>query len=466
MRMRRLCKENDLGKNKQKMAEKNIKSAKKEEKTIQTPQIPPKTLKIPSKNKEILEEPQVDEPEETHGLVECKHCKKDVEPHFDSSLDRWKCPSCNLMVHSPLISDSEQLKEVKPSKDRPYEILSARKINFSGNELAQAEMLIESGVASNFNDLAKKAFNLIFIKEKLNKAFGDNINMEKNNEPDPERTMKQLQQQDMMKAYIESMKSGNQTDPLQMMMLMRMMDNKEQGKDSKDNGMMNKILEMQMMKSLMGNQGSEMATLQRELADMKHQASMYQVMTQQQQTQQGNQMSQEYMVKMETLKTDRDKEIKKIEIQAQQQRDENIQLMFDSKLQQIQTNMEKAVEGAKGTGKKANLEGFKEQFQAVKEMSQMIGDKEKTAGEVLGETLGAVAEKAMPVLQTLAEQRRQQQMYTPQQQFPPEPVEQVLQPMSPQQQENPEQQSEMSPSEQDMSNTMERMYLKPSGKKE
>ena len=57
---------------------------------------------------------------------------------------------------------------------------------------------------------------------------------------------------------------------------------------------------------------------------------MYQVMAQLQQTQQGNQMSQEFMAKMENIKAERDKEIKKIELEAQKQRDTNIQFVFDN----------------------------------------------------------------------------------------------------------------------------------------
>lgn len=51
------------------MPKKNTKPTKKEEKTNETPKIPPKTPKSPPKDKEIFEEPQINEPEETQEKI-------------------------------------------------------------------------------------------------------------------------------------------------------------------------------------------------------------------------------------------------------------------------------------------------------------------------------------------------------------------------------------------------------------
>ncbi len=412
-----------------------------------------KSMTETTEKKENLEETET-----TMAMVHCKVCKKEVDPY--STEKGWKCPGCNKFVQSPEIKvGGETIREVKASKDRPYEITSARNIKFSGSELAQAEMLIQSGVAKDFHDLAKKAFNLIFIKEKLNKAFnvGDNT-MELNKEPDPQKTMKQIQEQKLMEAYIKNMDSGNKMDPMSMMMIMRQMENLDKGKSSDGNGFMDKMLEIQLMKSVMGGQDSQTSAVQKELAELKSQMQLQQMMNQQTQMQQGSNSSQNFMQQMEKIRAERDKSIKAAEISAQQERDKNLQLAFDnrkialeSRLQAMEKEMKEKSGGQFATQRIVQM---KDEIKAIKEMSKELGDKEKSTGEVFGETMGNIAEKAMPVLQTLLEQKKAQQTQIPQQampeQFPPEVIEQAP--------PNLEPSSDMTETEQQMSNQMSDMY--------
>ncbi len=408
-----------------------------------------------------------DESETTMAMVYCKNCKEDVDPY--STEKGWKCPGCNKFVQSPDIKKGgETIREVKSSKDRPYEIASSRNIKFSGNELAQAEMLIQSGVASNFNDLAKKAFNILFLKEKVNKAFGMDINKMEREEPNPERTMKEIQQQEMMKAYIEGMRKGNQTDPLSMMMLMRMMDNKEQGKSS--NNVMDKMLEIQMMKSVMGGQNSETSGLQKEIAELKHQMSTQQMLNQNQQMQQTGQSSQQFMQEMEKIRSERDKSIKQAEVDAQKERDKNLQLAFENRRIELEGRLQ-AIEKEKkqGSGNLASnrIKEMKEEIAAIKELSAMIGDREKGAGEMIVEGLGNVVDKVGPAFTELLKQKRQQTPYPPaQENLPPQPS-QVPQEVPPQAFETPNPNldeplppSDMTPTEKEMSDQMSDMYIK------
>ena len=414
-------------------------------------------------NEPKSEETTKEDSEIVEGMVMCKSCKKDIEP-YPVDHNRWRCPECNKYTRSPDMKGKEidNLKEVKPSKDRPYEILSSRNIKFSGNELAQAEMLIQSGVASNFNDLAKKAFNILFLKEKVNKAFGIDRNiMETNQEPNPERTMKQIQEQEMMKGYIESMKKGSQ-DPIMTMMMMRMMDNQNKGKDAGDNGFMKELMQIQMMKMFSGGDNQQANALQREIADLKQGMQVAQLMSQQQQTQQGNQMSQDYIAKMEKIKADRDMEMKKIEIKAQEERDKNMQYVFETKVEEIQKEMQRVNEDARRKGEKADLSSFKDQLTMVKDLSTMLGDREKGTGEMVMESLGNVAEKVAPALIQLGQQKQQQQMMP--QQMPPqaEQLPQELPPEQPKPEPNPH---GLTPTEQEMSNTMSDIYIHKKDKK-
>jgi len=415
----------------------------------------------PEVDKLESEEPSVEDSEIVEGMVRCKSCKKDIEP-YPVDHNRWRCPECNKYTRSPDMKgkDIDNLKEVKPSKDRPYEILSSRNIKFSGNELAQAEMLIQSGVASNFNDLAKKAFNILFLKEKVNKAFGIDRNIMENQEPNPERTMKQIQEQEMMKAYIEGMKKGNQ-DPMMNMMMMRMLDNQSKGKDAGDNGFMKELMQMQMMKMFSGGDNQQVSGLQREIADLKQNMQVAQLMSQQQQTQQGNQMSQDFMTKMEGIKSNTDMEMKRIEIEAQKQRDKNMQLVFETKVGEIKKEMERVTENAKRKGEKPDLTSFKEQLTMVKELSTLVGDREKGTGEMVLESLGGVAEKIAPALIELGKQKQQAPMP---QQLPP-PAEQLPQELPPEQPKPEPNPHGLTPTEQDMSNKYSEMYLNPAEKK-
>ena len=390
------------------------------------------------------------------GMVYCKKCKKDVDPY--STEKGWRCPTCNKFVESPeMKKEGETLREVKPSKDRPYEITSSRNLRFSGNETAQAEMLIQSGVAKDFHDLAKKAFNLLFIKEKLNKAFGNQNTMElnQNREPNPERTMRQIQEQEMMKAYTENMKKGNQPNPMEMMMMLRQMENPDKGKSSDGNGFMNQLAMMQMMQAMTKPQGDY--NLRGEIAELKHQMQMQQMMNQQAQTQQGNTSSQQFMQQMEQIRSERDKSIKAAEIEAQQERDKNLQLAFENRRVELESRlqgMEKELKD-RGSGQVATqrIKQMKEEISAIKEMSHELGDTKKGAGEYISETVTNVASQLQPALTKFMEQKEQQKVMQQQmQQLPPEPIEQIQTEPLP---------SDMTESEQQMSEQMSDMYLQP-----
>ncbi len=418
------------------------------------------------------DEPQVDdskpekkrteESEIEEGMVHCKSCKNDVEP-YPVEHNKWRCPDCNKYTQSPDMSGKniELLKETKPSKDRPYEIHSSRNIKFSGNELAQAEMLISSGVANNFNDLAKKAFNILFLRYKVKEAFGAGTNKMENQEPNPERTMRQIQEQEMMKAYVESMKKGPQ-DPMMTMMMMRMMENQSKGKESGDNGFMKELMQMQMMKMFSGGQNSDTSGLQKEIADLKHQTQMQQLMNQQSQVQQGNQSSQEFMQTMERIRAERDQSIKQAEINAQQERDKNLQLTFenrridlDSKLQAMEKELKE-----KGSGQMATqrINQLKEEIGAIKEMSKVLGGKEKGAGEYIGETITNVAHQLQPTITSFMEGKRQQaeMQQQMQQQAAMQVPQEIPEPTNP---DMPMESAEMTPSEKDMADTMNDMYI-------
>jgi len=377
---------------------------------------------------EVIDDTSVEESETVEGMVRCKSCKKDIEP-YPVEQNKWRCPECNKYTRSPDMTgkDTEQLKEVKPSKDRPYEISSSRNIKFSGNELAQAEMLISSGVASNFNDLAKKAFNYLFLKEKVNKAFGIDINKMENKEKETksddtsEIIDKSLKQQ-LLQAQIDNMKSGGSqqgSDPLSTMMLMRMMENTGTGKDSKDNNFMDKMLQIQMMKNMGGGENQNVVALQKELSDMK--------MIQQMQQMQKAPTLQDQMVALEKIRADRDTRVKEAEMEAQKQRDQTLKIAMDSKLKDLEKSIGEAKKDSGSLGAQ-RIKDLKEEVKAIKEMSHEFGDKEKGAGEYISETIGKLGEKVGPALMEMAKQKQEKPAMQPQSIIPPAPQEVPEQP--------------------------------------
>ncbi len=410
-------------------------------------------------------------------MAHCNFCDKEVEAVLKKN--RYYCPDCNKYVkmtkeerEEPQVSEVQEKEEPEEREPKHYKrkepevvqeggtklIITPKTVKYDAADLHMGEILIDHGFAKDLNDLSRKNMKLAFSLMNMG-AVGKQFNtMETNQEPDPKRTMKEIQEQEMMKAYIDGMKKTDQ-DPMMTMMMMRMLENQGKGKESGDNGFMKEMMQIQMMKSMAGGNDQQSSALQRELADLKHQQSLYQVMAQQQQTQQGNQMSQEFMAKMENIKSERDKEMKRIEIEAQGQRDQNMQLVFNTKLQEIQNEMQKVVAEAKKKGEKADLTSFAEQFKIVKELSKMVGDKDKGAGEYIAETIGDLGKNVGPALLEMAKQKREQQTMQPQQ-MPQPPQEPQEVPQPPPQETTLQSNPELTPSEQEMANTMEEIYIR------
>lgn len=410
-------------------------------------------------------------------MTYCKHCDKEIEPVQKGN--RYFCPDCKKFVnvnkeedkevHMAEISSGEkETKGKKKEQDMILEgttklLIAPKTIKYDAADLHMGEILINLGYAKDLNDLTRKNMKLAFSLMNMG-AVGKQFNAMENQEPNPERTMKEIQQQEMMKAYIEGMRKGNQTDPLSMMMLMRMMDNKEQGKTN--NNVMDKMLEIQMMKSVMGGQNSEMPALQREIAELKHSMQIQQMLNQQQQAQQTGQSSQQFMQQMEQIRSERDKSIKQAEIDAQKERDKNLQLVFDNRRIELENRlqaMEKEMRKGGGNLATSRIKEMKEEIAAIKEMSGMLGDREKGTGEMIMEGIGSVAGQVGPALTEFLRQKREQQIYQPPEpmRYPPGSTPPNLQSNPPQNPapKEPSYRSEMTETEKRQADQMAEMYI-------
>ncbi len=420
-------------------------------------------------------------------MAYCKRCKKEVEPELHGK--KYLCPDCQkflsvsdeekvepqVVVETKKEDKSTQAKEILTEQEGAKKIVTMGKnIRYDASDLHMGEILINLGFAKDLNDLSRKNMKLAFSLMNMG-AVGKNFNtMELNETNDPNEMIDKSLKQQLLQAQIENMKKGNEkggSDPLSTMMLMRMMENQDKGKSSGDNGFMNNLVMMQMMQAM--SKPREESQLQREIADLKHQMQLQQMMNQQQQMQQGNTSSQEFMQRMEEIRSERDRSIKEAEIAAQQERDKNLQMAFDNRRIELENrlqNMEKEMKQKSG-GQMATtrIKEMQEEIKAIKEMSKILGDKDKTTSENIMEGLTNVANTVGPPLVEVLKQKNQPQIVR---QLPPEPGEyqmvdaqgqpvdlQTEQPVNvaPPAQENPE---GMTTTEREMSNTMSDIYLK------
>ena len=161
-------------------------------------------------------------------MIYCKNCKKEVEPVFKS--DRWRCPICNKFIAMSEEREKPPILESIPVKGMGI----SKSIKLSPIDIEMAELLIEDGVANDFSDLIKKGVNLLFntTKKGFDEQFKD---IKLNKDPNPERTLKQIQEQEMIKTYIDMIKNNNSNnnkfDPLSAMMMFKMMEeDKDKGR--------------------------------------------------------------------------------------------------------------------------------------------------------------------------------------------------------------------------------------------
>jgi len=339
----------------------------------------------------------------------------------------------------------EPKQEAESEKEKGYKISSLRPISLSGREMALAEILINAGLAKNLNDLTRKG--LYVMAAMFNLPHGqkmEELNQEKQEEkPNPKKTLRELQEQKMIEAYINNMEKGNVIDPLSMMMLMRMMDNRDKGED---NNFMDKMLQLQMIRSI--SQPQAETHLSKELADLKYQLQIQQIL---QQAQNKNAPSlNEQMIALEKIRADRDEKIKAAEIQAQQERDKTLKVMIDSKLKDMEKQLREAQEGGRGMGA-SQLNEFRETLKAVKEMQKEIGERERSAGEYLSETVTNVASQLQPTLTKLIESKQKQSQIPAQVEESPAPQEpEPAQPLP---------QSDITETEREISDQMASMYI-------
>jgi len=432
-------------------------------------------------------------------MAYCKFCDKEVEAVLKKN--RYYCPDCNKYVKmtkeeksEPLVKQIPQPKEPEITKEEPSKSISTKKtVDYDASDLHIGQILIDMGYAKDLGDLTRKNMKLAFSLMNMG-SLGKQFNtMELNKEQTKEETFEdidKMKEKDIVRRYkelqvrrmekeIDGGKSGQKMseDKLieSMEKQMRIKTLKEALKGGDEDGLnMDKMFKYKMMGNMFGNPGKSSESqafqaLQTQLNSLKDQLQNERNLAQQKLQNEtvihklaefGNQKG---MTAQDVLAfaTDKQSVVKAAESEIQKQKEqthkaelETLKAEQDLKLKELEKEMEKVK-----SGNKSDLKGFIEKFKEVKQISAEIGDREKGTGEMVMESLGNVAEKVGPALVEFAKQKQQ-----PVYQSPP-PAEQLPQELPPEQ-PNPEPNPlGLTPSEQDMSNTMESIYLTPSEKK-
>lgn len=430
----------------------------------------------------------------------CPNCKEYIEP---VGKKKNQCPECGTFAakYSPEDEPDEEKKAKREKKTKKkgkeYKMSSTKPINLSGKDAATAEVLINAGFAKNFSDLVRKGVNLVYSQAHM--PFQQQLNSGGNSEmgnPNPRKKMEELQEQNMLDTYIDNMrktKQGNpsqtlkdlqeqklienyiknmnkegqtgQTDPFQFLMLKQMMGNNEAPK----NNFTDDLMKIQMLKSLGGSGNQETASLQKEIADLKSNMQMQQLVSQMEGKQNKPDQFKEYMTAISKINADRDAKIREVEAQRDQQQNETLKTQMDLKLKELGKAVQETRQqgGSLGSQRVAQL---KEEISAIKDMATALGERKEGTGEMVMNSLGKVAENVTPALVEMGKQRQlaQQSAQIPEQQSPPNPEIQTNPPNPGKAQSSSEQtiKSEMTDSEKNLSQTMNDMYLKEKKKDE
>ena len=102
---------------------------------------------------------EINEQEEVY----CIWCRKGVIPKRKGG--RWRCPLCNKFIRIEKERAKPQDLLEESSTEELREIIPAKSIILSGQELEMARLLVKTGEAKNLNDVIKKSL----------KIFMDNI---------------------------------------------------------------------------------------------------------------------------------------------------------------------------------------------------------------------------------------------------------------------------------------------------
>ena len=106
-----------------------------------------------------------------------------------------------------------------------------------------------------------------------------------------------------MEAYVGRAKKGERPDSMSTMTLLKQIRNIDKSESSRNNNFIDEMIQFQMMQTIINPQVD--VDLQNEVADLKHQMQMQQMINQQQ-LQQRNQSSQQFMQQMVKIRYGKD----------------------------------------------------------------------------------------------------------------------------------------------------------------
>lgn len=448
---------------------------------------------------------------EIKEMVKCPKCGKEVKKQGLAAHIRIKHEGGIVIKQAKPEAPLEVPPEIKST------IIASKNINYTGEDLGMADILIKAGYAQDLDELAHKNLRLANslinfqggknmenpkeetfediekmrdrnmvrkFKEHERKAMEEELDMENPKEKQEEtfediekmkdrniiRKFKELQVKAMEEELEDKKQSKSEVKPEidDEEKIIKQMERQIRIKTMKkalDEGefSLGKMMEMRMMDRMFGDntgKSSEVQALQNQLNSLQQQMQQERLVASQQLQnerviqkieQMGSQQPGMTAQDVLTFTSDKDRAVKEIGLQLQMQQEK----ATGEKLAQLQQQIIQAQQGGGLTTQR--IQAFNEELKAIKSMAAEFGDKPKGAGEYISETITNIATQLQPALTKMIDQKQQQQ------QFPPYPQEFPLQPPQEFPQEMPQEyphQSDLTSSEQQISDTMSDMYIK------
>jgi len=398
--------------------------------------------------------------------------------------EKVTCPDCGkevkslgLAAHRRIVHGigAQNTGEEETIPEGTASITAPKTLTLSGEDLGIADMLIRSGFAKDLNELTHKSLN--FTHSNLNR-LGGGYKMEQNPREETFEDIEKMKDRNILRKFkelqvkameeeLENKKSKSpevkpETDDEEK--IIKQMERQIRIKTMKkalDEGefSLGKMMEMRMMDRMFGDTGksSEVQALQNQLNSLQQQMQQERLIASQQLQnerviQKIEQMGKPGMTAQDvlTFTSDKERAVKEIELQLQLQQEK----ATGEKLAQLQQQIIQAQQGGGLTAQR--IQAFNEELKAIKSMASELGESKKGAGEYISETITNIATQLQPALTKMIEQKQQPQQFPPYQEMPQYPPQKIPQEM-PQQYPH---QSDLTSSEQQISDTMSDMYIK------
>ncbi len=395
-------------------------------------------------DEEPEEEVEENIPDDSGSSVECEFCKRMFKNGGGLALHQ-------KIMHQYVKGIGKDVKrkewekrvltekvKIKPDGKKEWELNVQKTLPFDAELLAVAQMMLNEGVASDFQSLIKKALYGMAHRSGYPQAGGETMNKQ----DEMGDFMEKLQNQKMKKELLSEFNKGEQSEEIDMNRIIKIMEQKYKmemlqgmtgGGGMDMNKMMMNMFMSQMMKSMMEPKAvgpspeviglqSQFQILQQQLLEAKQEArdakfdQILKASTESKQDQKGaftdfilaqKRIEEEYKSKVrevENVLADRDEEMRTKE--------------QDQFKKEIKDEIEKLSKKNIGSWGETFQQKVQEKILNKLDLDKLMDEKKESGWEKVRDIVGTVVREAGPILQPMVQAhlaKRAQPMVTPEQ---------------------------------------------------